>query len=1418
MPAGKRAARPDVASIPPGADDDPPATSEARIVARTIEPGDLLVGRYRIEGRLGAGGMGSVYRVLDEPTGRALALKRFGGPAAISHVERHHQRFRREFHTIARLSHPRIVEAHEYGVDRGSPFYTMELLDGRDLGDLGKLDFVRACELLRDVASALSFLHARKLIHRDLAPRNVRCTSDGRAKLIDFGVLATTGYAGDIAGTAPFVSPENVRGLPIDHRADLFGLGALAYWLLTGIHAYPARQIEELESLWRARPGPPSDYSPTVPRALDELVLSLLSLDPLARPGTAAETMDRLQAIGGLAPMPEVEVARGYLASAAMVGRRREMDGVRRRIARAIEGEGAAVVLEAPSGRGKSRLLREIALEAQVAGAAVLSVDSEAAGRGPYGLLRTLARAMLTSAPAEALAAAAPRSGLLTRAIPELEGRFERVSLAPITGGPEEERMRVQAELAAWFLDVSEQRPLAILVDDIQRADEASCAVLATLAHESVRRHLILVAALRTDEAVHASSAVTALREAGQRLRVRALESADVEELVRGMFGDVPHLARLATWMQSVAGGSPLHCMELARQLIERQVIRYEGGLWSIPDDPKLDGMPKRLAEAMEARIQALSPSARALAEALSVHGGEMPLAICVSIADLEDEREVFHALDELVYEEILLGANDFYRFRHDGLREALLRSSDKERIRSLHLRVGEALAVVGEVPPEREAEVGWHLLLGGQKERGGDLLARAGRRLFEAQSFRDAVPALEAALEVFESLGRSPKTTLELRHMLVLVGCFSDRIVALRYADTTIEQFRLHAGMATVERLGRYLPKLLALGIGLVLATLRWALTAPGRRGPHPFAAMHTFYIETVYTAVVRSFSFHLDEVRAHVAALRSFSIGLLRRRIPNGAYLFTESLLAMPLGRFAAGLRISEELLYILRNDHLTPFAETDRNASTGGALYIQAIIPTLRQDPACLDAIGRLEALDQRYFEVSASLCRIMFRRFRGEEDAAIEVEGRMDLLLVQAGSMWGPESQVVWMSALAYGLTRDVLGLRRSINELTRLIEAGYRLTPNLELARGEYLRERGELIESRAALEKALELLAPDDAQVHGPALGALAETLLALQEPAEAILAAKRAIAICDDEGVLDVTWRTRATRALAMAEAANGNSETAVALLDAALTDALRFGSPTLSGSLHEGRAKIALSMGDTESYALHRNATESWFRATKNPALIARIERLIDPSELRSVASGEGSEVTAIAAPAQRADLLRTLVTGDVTTLADEGDAARWVEAVLAGCRGPLERAARSLELLVEASAGHAGYLYLYQEGELRLLAPTYGEEPPDAVVKVLGRVLNEVERAPAGAVIEVPWQPDAVPGDVTWVRVLLSVVRGGRRLPIGIVAIVCDPKRVKVPRTPLVGQIAAELYQAGDVSLGSGAISGSDEGPPP
>jgi eukaryotic-like serine/threonine-protein kinase len=269
--------------------------------------GSRIAGRYELLERLGQGGMGTVFRARDHSLRREVAIK---FPRLDDGDTDAHLRFRQEFHTLARMAHPRIVAAHEYGVDATGPYYTMELLGGEDLRSLAPVDPMDGCRLLRDVASALAFLHARGLIHRDVAGRNVRCAVDGRAKLIDFGALTTVGVVGPVIGTPPFISPEALRGQPLDPRSDLFSLGAVAYRLLTGRHAYPAQEPSDLFELWQRSPPAPSVHNEAVPESLDELVLSLMSLDIMARPTSAAEVIDRLRAIGQLEPSGELDAAR----------------------------------------------------------------------------------------------------------------------------------------------------------------------------------------------------------------------------------------------------------------------------------------------------------------------------------------------------------------------------------------------------------------------------------------------------------------------------------------------------------------------------------------------------------------------------------------------------------------------------------------------------------------------------------------------------------------------------------------------------------------------------------------------------------------------------------------------------------------------------------------------------------------------------------------------------------------------------------------------------------------------------------------------------------------------------------------------------------------------------------------------------
>src|ERR1700755_2662713 len=206
------------------------------------QPGSLIAGRYRIAEVWGRGGMAVVSRVLDTRTDTQLALKR-GWSRKRDRLERNSALLEREYYTLAQLAHPRILAVYDYGLDSRGPYYTMELLDGADMESVGRMPWKQTCAVLRDVASSLAILHARGLVHRDVSSRNVRYVGSGYVKLLDFGAMTASGVAKDVVGTPRFMAPEMVVMQALDARTDLYSLGALGYFLLTGRDAYPARRM-----------------------------------------------------------------------------------------------------------------------------------------------------------------------------------------------------------------------------------------------------------------------------------------------------------------------------------------------------------------------------------------------------------------------------------------------------------------------------------------------------------------------------------------------------------------------------------------------------------------------------------------------------------------------------------------------------------------------------------------------------------------------------------------------------------------------------------------------------------------------------------------------------------------------------------------------------------------------------------------------------------------------------------------------------------------------------------------------------------------------------------------------------------------------------------------------------------------------
>jgi eukaryotic-like serine/threonine-protein kinase len=247
----------------------------------------LFDGRYRIERKLGAGGMADVYLAEDQELGRRVAIKILNGRHA--NDDQFIERFRREAKNAAALNHPNIVSIYDRGEAEDTYYIAMEYLDGRTLKELivsrGAAPVNVAIEYARQILSALRFAHRHGIVHRDIKPHNVLVDGEGRVKVTDFGIArAGTSQmteAGSIVGTAQYLSPEQARGGEVDPRSDLYSLGIVLYELLTGKTPFDGETPVEIAMKHLSQPPkPPSKLRRDVPPELDAVVLRALSKNP----------------------------------------------------------------------------------------------------------------------------------------------------------------------------------------------------------------------------------------------------------------------------------------------------------------------------------------------------------------------------------------------------------------------------------------------------------------------------------------------------------------------------------------------------------------------------------------------------------------------------------------------------------------------------------------------------------------------------------------------------------------------------------------------------------------------------------------------------------------------------------------------------------------------------------------------------------------------------------------------------------------------------------------------------------------------------------------------------------------------------------------------------------------------------------
>jgi eukaryotic-like serine/threonine-protein kinase len=276
------------------------------------------LGAYVLVEKLGEGGMGEVWRAehrtLIRPAAVKLLRRESTDRLPRAHVEAMNLRFQREVQATALLTSPHTIAVYDFGTTGDSSlYYVMELLHGLDAERLveqhGPLPAERVIHLLRQACESLSEAHASDLVHRDIKPANLYLCAIGReldfVKVLDFGLvrdltsdIRLTG-AGDVAGTPAYMAPETAIANRVDVRSDLYALGCVAYWMLTGRLVFEAETAAAMMTAHiRDDPAPPSRRTElAIPPELDALVLACLAKDPAARPQTADELRDRLAAI-----------------------------------------------------------------------------------------------------------------------------------------------------------------------------------------------------------------------------------------------------------------------------------------------------------------------------------------------------------------------------------------------------------------------------------------------------------------------------------------------------------------------------------------------------------------------------------------------------------------------------------------------------------------------------------------------------------------------------------------------------------------------------------------------------------------------------------------------------------------------------------------------------------------------------------------------------------------------------------------------------------------------------------------------------------------------------------------------------------------------------------------------------------------
>ena len=722
----------------------------------TAEVDKIIGGRYRLNSKLGGGGMGVVYHATDRLNGDNVALKQvqINAPNSVK-INNNRIDYRlalaHEFRTMASLRHPHIISVLDYGFDdNDQPYYTMELLTSAQPLTLAiqTLSLSEKTNYLVQLLQALAYLHRRGVYHRDLKPDNVIIDTEGVLRVLDFGLALVhdqTDPAQNATGTLAYMAPETLKGYPPTPATDLYAVGIMGYEIFAGQHPFNLRDVQVLIE----------DVIDTVPSfdgveaGVDVMMVleRLMLKNPEERFQSANEVIDKLAQLSDVPILHDTPAIReSFLQAAQFVGRDFELGQLSERLEQAIKGQGQAILVAGESGVGKSRLLDELRTLALVGGADVIRGQGITEVSSPYAIWRDTLRWLALITPLSDLEAS-----VLKPLIPDIEHLIGR----EVTDAPELSPQAMQARIISLteslFERLPKDKPILIILEDVHWAGSESLKLLEHLAVHIVDTPVMIVASYRNDEYPTLPDMLNL-----PVITLKQLSHEEILMLSTSMLGDAGQQEQVVDLLEQETNGNLFYLIEVVRTLAEETGSLESIGNQTIPGyvfDGGLQSIIKR-------RLDRVPTQMRQLMGLCAIHGRQIDMKLVTTLNDHLPHLQridVDEWLETLSDVAILNVIDNHWQFAHDKLRENLTSNLNVSSERDYHRRVAEAITSVYGSAPEYTVSLAYHWRKAGDTNKELAYVTQAGEQMLANGAYQEAVDFFKRALNIAGSSKLTP-------------------------------------------------------------------------------------------------------------------------------------------------------------------------------------------------------------------------------------------------------------------------------------------------------------------------------------------------------------------------------------------------------------------------------------------------------------------------------------------------------------------------------------------------------------------------------------------------------------------------------------------------------------------------------------